>query len=578
MANLTPTPGWDDVPQLETTTLALGGASGPMNYQAKALLNRTEFLAAQITGLSNFMPDGFNAVSRSIAGKLREWVSPLDVGAIGNGTTPDDTKLANAASDNPGRLFNGAGKTYAITANLPAGWRMIEGHIVDSRTVNYTDQYSVVGIGRNTLKANTFIPEQHVSSYPYPTTYWASGNHLVAIGGDALASNTTGRRNTAVGSRCMVASTAGYYNTGVGSHSLERLTTGNQNVAVGVQALNAVTSAEGNTGVGTTAGTNITTGENNTAVGYLSMTYATTANRTTAVGYRAAFSVTSADDTVAIGRDALVALTTGTQNTALGANAGGTAVTVTNMLAAGWNALRLSTGDNNTGLGALAFFSATSGGENTGVGAGVGFSMTSGYRNTFAGRYAGQGVTSGYQNAVFGAFAGGTLDTGFGNTLLGYATDTIAAAQNTTSVGNGATCTGNNQVTLGNSSVSALRCQVTTITALSDERDKKDIQPLHPLLPKSFISEVRAVAYRWAMRDGTDRGDALQAGVIAQDLKRLQDKYDLQWLRLVDETNPDRLEATPGNLLLPLLVEVQRQDERLAALEADMAKLMAKLG
>lgn len=44
MTNLTSTPGWDAVPQLETTTLALGGPGGPMNSQAQALLNRTELL------------------------------------------------------------------------------------------------------------------------------------------------------------------------------------------------------------------------------------------------------------------------------------------------------------------------------------------------------------------------------------------------------------------------------------------------------------------------------------------------------------------------------------------------------
>lgn len=45
MANLTPTPGWDPVPQLEINTKALGGAGGPANSQAQALLDRTELIA-----------------------------------------------------------------------------------------------------------------------------------------------------------------------------------------------------------------------------------------------------------------------------------------------------------------------------------------------------------------------------------------------------------------------------------------------------------------------------------------------------------------------------------------------------
>lgn len=44
MANLTPTPGWDAVPQLETTTQAIAGPGGIMNAQAQALLDRTEKL------------------------------------------------------------------------------------------------------------------------------------------------------------------------------------------------------------------------------------------------------------------------------------------------------------------------------------------------------------------------------------------------------------------------------------------------------------------------------------------------------------------------------------------------------
>lgn len=46
MTNLTPNIGWDDVPQLETTTKAQGGVGGPMNLQAQALLNRTEAINA----------------------------------------------------------------------------------------------------------------------------------------------------------------------------------------------------------------------------------------------------------------------------------------------------------------------------------------------------------------------------------------------------------------------------------------------------------------------------------------------------------------------------------------------------
>lgn len=44
MSDLTPSPSWDAVPQLEESTVARGGPGAPMNVQAQALANRTEFL------------------------------------------------------------------------------------------------------------------------------------------------------------------------------------------------------------------------------------------------------------------------------------------------------------------------------------------------------------------------------------------------------------------------------------------------------------------------------------------------------------------------------------------------------
>lgn len=52
MADLTPTPRWDNVTQLETFTRALAGVGGPMNAQAQALLNRTAFLDVMFDDLA----------------------------------------------------------------------------------------------------------------------------------------------------------------------------------------------------------------------------------------------------------------------------------------------------------------------------------------------------------------------------------------------------------------------------------------------------------------------------------------------------------------------------------------------
>lgn len=57
MTNLTPVPEWSEVPQLEKYTPAAGGVGGPMNYQAQALLNRTEKLKQDNEAVSGLLPD-----------------------------------------------------------------------------------------------------------------------------------------------------------------------------------------------------------------------------------------------------------------------------------------------------------------------------------------------------------------------------------------------------------------------------------------------------------------------------------------------------------------------------------------
>lgn len=53
MENLTAEPGWNDVPQLEKSTIAIGGPDGSMNAQAKALAARTELLRNDLRKLSS---------------------------------------------------------------------------------------------------------------------------------------------------------------------------------------------------------------------------------------------------------------------------------------------------------------------------------------------------------------------------------------------------------------------------------------------------------------------------------------------------------------------------------------------
>lgn len=130
MANIVQPPSWADVPQLETSTAVLGGELGPMNYQAKALVARTEFLDDKIdtkssdlaasggSALVGYLPAGTGAVATTVQGKLRESVSLLDFGAVADGTSSGGTDNWSAIdkailySASTGKAIEVAGKYY----------------------------------------------------------------------------------------------------------------------------------------------------------------------------------------------------------------------------------------------------------------------------------------------------------------------------------------------------------------------------------------------------------------------------------------------------------------------------------
>jgi hypothetical protein len=60
--------------------------------------------------------------------------------------------------------------------------------------------------------------------------------------------------------------------------------------------------------------------------------------------------------------------------------------------------------------------------------------------------------------------------------------------------------------------------------------------------------------YKDKKSDGSKMQKTHTAGFIAQELDEVQTKENAEWLNLVLKDNPDKLEATPGNLL-PVMVK-----------------------
>jgi len=272
-------------------------------------------------------------------------------------------------------------------------------------------------------------------------------------------------------------------------------------------------------------------------------------------------------------------------NTAVGRSALATNAIGASNVAVGDNALNLSTSSNNTAVGAEALASTTTGQSNTGVGELVLRSNVTGDFNVAMGGQALYSNTSGLDNVAYGYLALSENLTSSNNTAIGHkallnttaldntAVGHFAGETNTTGINNvfigrnaqGVAAGSNNTVTLGNSSITTLRCAATTITAISDRRDKKDIQPIPAGL--NFIKELKPVAFKWATRDGR-KLNIPEFGFIAQDLQQAQTTTKITVPNLVLAENPDQLEASPGTLIPILVKAIQELTAKVEALEA----------
>jgi hypothetical protein len=317
--------------------------------------------------------------------------------------------------------------------------------------------------------------------------------------------------NTALGTNALDAVTTGADNTAVGSSALAANTTGGSNTALGIYALLGNTTGSFNTAIGQGALFSSLTGIGNTATGIETLYFNTTGGSNVANGLRALKANTTGSENIAVGYEALQANTVGNANVAIGHQA----------------LLVSTTAINNTAVGLRALQSTTSGTTNTAIGIGAG--STGAQANT----------------------------TGNNNTFLG--------AEAT-----GASATASDVITLGNASIATLRCQVTTITSLSDARDKKEITNLRAGL--GFISKLRPVSFTWSSRD-QGKVDIEDTGFIAQELLAVQEDTGIVIPNLVSQENPDRLEAGYGTLLPVLVNAVQELAEMVKELQGEIATL-----
>jgi len=263
-----------------------------------------------------------------------------------------------------------------------------------------------------------------------------------------------------------------------------------------------------------------------------------------------------------VGTAALGANTTGHSNTSVGK-----ASLLTN-----------TTGESSVAIGYSALNKNTTAGNNVAVGWKALEANTVGFENTGLGNQAGDEITTGDQNTAAGSNALGKVTTGDGNTGLGRAAgDLTTTGGNNISIGLNSDPTANdvsNQITLGNGDNDNLRCADTSISTLSDERDKENIENIpHGL---DYILAIRPVKFDWKTRDGSREGKK-DYGFIAQELAKVEEKFEsAEYTRLVHKENPEKWEADVMKTYPILIKAIQELSETNKKLTSRIEELEKK--
>lgn len=398
-----------------------------------------------------------------------------------------------------------------------------------------------------------------------------NASYNTGVGRSSLASLSSGSYDAAFGTLSLANNSSGSYNSSFGSYSMNNNSTGNSNSAFGSYSLYYNSSGSSNAAFGVNALLSNTTGSSSSAFGYVSLQNNTTGSSNSAFGYQSLSTNTTGGSNSAFGWSALQQNSTGSNNSAYGSSS------LYNNSIGGWNSafgtgsLQFNTsGNSSSAFGYQSLNANTTGSNNSALGKNALLTNTTGNSNSAFGYRSLESNSNGNYNSGFGYLAGIDITTGSNVTCVGY------DAQPTSS-------SATNEVTLGNGQVTQLRCNVQTITSLSDARDKKNIRDIN--LGMNFLMTLKPRIFNWDRRewyndkiaDGSKMNQTPTAGFIAQELDEAQKSANAEWLNLVLKSNPDRLEATPGNLLPIMVRAIQELNFENNALRNELIVLRASI-
>ena len=277
---------------------------------------------------------------------------------------------------------------------------------------------------------------------------------------------------------------------------------------------------------------------------------------------------TSGTGNTGLGSAALDSLTSGSNNTAVGTNA------LTNSTTTNWSSAfgkdALATAGNAWSNDAFGFKSLSNISPTSGP--------SSGSNNCAFGFYSGLNVSLGHSNTLIGCYAGDLITTGYKNSCIGHLSDPSSSGSLY-------------QFTLGDATTTNLRCNDTSISSLSDQRDKAEITDLPESAGLDIINALRPVTYFWDRRewyeDGTPDGSkikpdyrrwktnsGLKYGFIAQEVQAtIADEKCMADSGIVTDDNPDRLEFAPQHLLTNAIKAIQQLSAEMEILKSEIATL-----
>jgi hypothetical protein len=250
-------------------------------------------------------------------------------------------------------------------------------------------------------------------------------------------------------------------------------------------------------------------------------------------------------------------------------------------LGLGTNAIGMATKHRSIGIGWNAGAGPTSSsGYNINIGDYSLYSAGAGAKhNTCVGVYTMMTSTGNY-NTCFGNNAGQSITTGNYNASIGKAAQPQAG-------------TSSNQFTLGGGGISNLRCNDTSISGLSDVRDKTNIVDLPVSAGLAFVNALRPVVFNWDRRSWYDNetpdgskvmetwrrwkpNSGLKQGFIAQEVQAaIGSEKCLVDTMIITDDNPDELEFAPQNLLTNVIKAVQELSTEINSLKARITELEA---